>query len=235
MNMLKFALPVALATCLWAAMPVEASRGGGGRGGGGWSGGGYRGGSFGGSRGYAGYGGYRGYGGYGYRGYGGYGRGYGYGYGGAFYPWYGGGYWPYYGYGGYGSYGSGPYSTYNYYDYGTPSIVTPVLPTSTPLMTTSTEDYSYPPPSTEPTDNKAMVQVIVPADAKVWFDGTSTKQTGTDREFVTPKLTPGDNYSYTVKAQWMEDGKPVDRTMKVKVQANKVSLVDFEHPTAPKK
>ncbi len=232
MSALKYVIPLALALCLWTALPAEAAHGGGGGGHGG-SGGGHAG--FGG--GHAGFGGgygrgYAGYGGYG-RGYGGYGRGYG-----GYYGGYGGGYYGGYGYYpgyGYGLYGYSPYYGYGYsypvyggypvygYDYG--YVVPPVLGSNvTPAL--ATQNYAYVPPAPA-VDNLAHVRVIVPANAKVWFDGAATKETGSQREFVSPPLSDNGIYAYTVKATWMQDGKPVEHTLKVKVERNKTSVADF--------
>ncbi len=77
-------------------------------------------------------------------------------------------------------------------------------------------------------DNAARIRVTVPADAKVWFDNKATQQTGTDRQFESPALTPGHSYSYEVKAQWRDnDGKEVTRTRRVDVSANSNVSVDF--------
>jgi uncharacterized protein (TIGR03000 family) len=69
--------------------------------------------------------------------------------------------------------------------------------------------------------------VRVAADAKVWFDGSLTTMTGADRIFTSPPLEPGKTFSYEVKAQWMKDGKPVEKTVSIQVGAGKRSLVDF--------
>ena len=50
--------------------------------------------------------------------------------------------------------------------------------------------------------NTATIQVSVPADAKVWFDDSPTEQTGSERSFESPPLTPGKTYSYMITAQW---------------------------------
>ena len=39
------------------------------------------------------------------------------------------------------------------------------------------------------------------------------------REFDSPPLTPGKQYSYEVKAQWEENGRPVTQTQEVDVSA----------------
>jgi uncharacterized protein (TIGR03000 family) len=76
--------------------------------------------------------------------------------------------------------------------------------------------------------NTATIEVIVPADAKVWFDDSPTQQTGSERLYVSPPLTPGDTYHYVVTAQWRgDDGKDVVRKQRVSVRANETSSVDF--------
>ncbi len=89
--------------------------------------------------------------------------------------------------------------------------------------------YSYGAYAAQPArDNLARVRVMVPADAKVWFDGQATKQTGADRRFESPALKPGHSYSYDVKAQWRDkNGKEVTRTRHVDVSANANVTVDF--------
>jgi uncharacterized protein (TIGR03000 family) len=201
------AATLACVVLVMSAAPSEAQRHGGHGGGhGGWGGrggyggyGGYRGG-YGGYRG--GYGGYRGgYGGWGYGGWGGY-------YGGWGYPYYGGYYGPSYGY-------------YEPYAYSTPYYVTPSYSTY----------QSYPSGATasSPADNTAMVEVTLPSPAaQVRFNGKMTNQTGTQRLFVTPPLTPGQTYTYEITATWMVNGQPVTRTQQVRVEANKQATVNFQ-------
>jgi uncharacterized protein (TIGR03000 family) len=57
----------------------------------------------------------------------------------------------------------------------------------------------------------------VPSDARVWFDGTATSQSGTDRSFVSPSLDPGREYVYHIRVQWDENGKVVERKRDVTV------------------
>jgi uncharacterized protein (TIGR03000 family) len=65
-------------------------------------------------------------------------------------------------------------------------------------------------PETAPSDRSdarpAKFILWVPADAEVWFNGVPTKQTGTRREFVTPPLDPGGDYSYRLRVRWNEGG-----------------------------
>ena len=198
---------VALASFLWPTAATFAGPGGGGGHGGG-GGGGHGGGHGGGGHGYGGGGYHGGYGG-GYRG--GYGYG-GYGLGGL-------------GYGGYGGlgYNSG-YAVAPPYRQG---YVDPNVQYVDPSVQ---QDYSqrqsgyYAPPTQ---DNSAMIRVFVPPDAKVWIGGEATTKTGEDRTFASPVLTPGKSYTYQIKATWMQDGKPVEQTQKIKVLANETSNVTF--------
>ena len=157
-----------------------------------------------------------------------------------------------YGYGGYGGYA--PYSSgYNSYGYA-PS--TTYIPPSTAYVDPSATygdpstpyvDPGYPSLSADPAvssresgyyapeaaDNAAHVRVVAPADAKVWIGGAETSQTGMDRVFTSPALEPGKSYTYEVKARWMEAGKPVEQTRRVKVQANQTTTVDFGRASEP--
>jgi uncharacterized protein (TIGR03000 family) len=212
----------AAAVLLAADANQAAARGGGG---GGWGGahvGGFRGGfSRGGySRGY--YGGYRGgYGGYrGYRGYrssNGYG-GYSYGY----YPYYNA--YPY-------SYGSYSYTdSYPYAD-SYPFYSSDLSPWAG--WTYGPQNYgSYLSPTAWKTNGAqagsiAQVTVKLPANAELWFDGKKMKTPGRVREFDTPGLTPGHQYTYKVKARWKQNGHTVTQTRQVALSAGAHVRVNF--------
>jgi uncharacterized protein (TIGR03000 family) len=76
----------------------------------------------------------------------------------------------------------------------------------------------------------ALITIIVPSDAEVFFDGTPTAQKGVDRLFSTPLLQPGWNYSYAVSARWQDRGKVVEQTRNVVVSAGAGVRVDFLTP-----
>jgi uncharacterized protein (TIGR03000 family) len=235
-----------------------AQRGGHGGGGGHVVGGHVGGGHVGGGR-VGGYGGARvgGYGG-GYRGgygggyYGGYGRGYGYGgygyglYGGLGYGLYGGyiGAYPYggAGYYGYPNYYSYPYSTYSYPSttygstyYSSPLIYSQSTPTAVPAAT-----FTYAPGTADSsasttvsqTDTPADVTVVVPENAKLWFNDVPINTTGATREFQTPALTPGREYTYQVRATWMQNGREISQTQTLPVSAGSHARIVFS-PTSP--
>jgi uncharacterized protein (TIGR03000 family) len=167
-----------------------------------------------------------GYGGYG-GGYGNYGRGYGYGSG-----LYGTGYGTGYGSGWYGSgYRSGYYSP-GYYSY--PSTSYYYAPSDYYYPSTSYPSTNYYPstaqsyPETNPLpNNSAQIRVIVPdAQARIWFDGTLTQQTGTDRLFHTPPLQ-GANNTYRIRATWMQGGREMTQERVVNVEPGRMATVDF--------
>jgi uncharacterized protein (TIGR03000 family) len=75
--------------------------------------------------------------------------------------------------------------------------------------------------------NAALVDVKVPADAQIWFNDARTRQTGTNRQFESPSLTPGKTYTYDIRARWMGDDGEVTRTKQVTVRAGARVAVDF--------
>jgi uncharacterized protein (TIGR03000 family) len=160
-----------------------------------------------------------GYGGRGYasRGYGG--RGYGGGY-------YGGGY------GGGGLFGGVYYGGLGDYGYG--SSYAPSYYDATPVYSDYSDQATFAPTQVRQSYYPATVQdyanvtVLVPtADAQVWFDNNATTQQGTQRLFNSPPLTANQNFTYTIKARWMENGQAVDQERQVNVQAAHNVTVNF--------
>jgi uncharacterized protein (TIGR03000 family) len=76
-------------------------------------------------------------------------------------------------------------------------------------------------------DNKAHIWVRVPANAEIWMNGVKTKQTGETRYFFSPPLTPGKKYSYQMRVRWIKDGKPLEETQDLLVQAGETIRRDF--------
>jgi uncharacterized protein (TIGR03000 family) len=76
--------------------------------------------------------------------------------------------------------------------------------------------------------NAATIELSVPPDARVWFDDNPTVQTGSERRYYSPPLTPGQTYSYVITAQWRgPDGADVVKKETVSVRANESSNVEF--------
>lgn len=92
--------------------------------------------------------------------------------------------------------------------------------------------FYYTPPMTAvptlPVNTAARLQVLVPdASAQVWIGDYKTTTTGTTRYFDSPPLDPTKSYSYTVKAEWQQDGKPMSEERTVTVNAGSQPVVDF--------
>jgi uncharacterized protein (TIGR03000 family) len=82
------------------------------------------------------------------------------------------------------------------------------------------------PPKNEVATDTALVVAHLPEDARIWFEGEPTKQTGTLRQFVSPRLTPGKSYTYTVRALWPEEGQWVSQVHSFQVHAGDVHCID---------
>jgi uncharacterized protein (TIGR03000 family) len=77
--------------------------------------------------------------------------------------------------------------------------------------------------------NSVVVNVRVPPNAELWFNGVRTTQMGPIRQLVTPPLVPGKNYNYEVTAIWSENGQVVkrDQTLNFDAQSQNQLTVDF--------
>jgi uncharacterized protein (TIGR03000 family) len=161
-----------------------------------------------------------------------------------FYPWYYGGLGSLLGYGllgGYGGYGLDGYGGddgYGYSGYGS-SFYAPATDSFSTVNGYSqpNEDYSLNPPqgsgqALSPTD--VVFYVHVPANAEVSVNGTPSTQTGEVREYASSSLQPNKTYTYSFRARWLQNGRPVDETRKLRVTGGEVRNVDFaQPPTGP--
>jgi uncharacterized protein (TIGR03000 family) len=173
-------------------------------------------------------------------------------YGGGYYGGgYGGGYYGGGSYDGYGGmYGRGGYSLPGYYPYtwgmygrGGPS---PYFSGSPPMYYSGPYGFQGAPgsgilqagyesqyPPGDLNQNRGRIQVRVPTgDARVLFDDSPTKQTGTERLFETPALDPAKAYSYEVSARWMENGQERRETRTIRPIPGRVVYVDFTQPAS---
>jgi uncharacterized protein (TIGR03000 family) len=81
--------------------------------------------------------------------------------------------------------------------------------------------------------DRALLLVRVPAGAVLTIDAYTAKQQGAERLFITPALTAGKAFSYTLKATWKEGGKTRTATGKALVSAGKRTVVDLTKEQAP--
>jgi uncharacterized protein (TIGR03000 family) len=83
----------------------------------------------------------------------------------------------------------------------------------------------------KPVENVARLQVAVPdTDAEVWLNGVRMKQTGLNRQYNSPPLKAGETYAYDVRVRWTENGKAVERSQTIRVQASKQVKIDLAAP-----
>ena len=78
--------------------------------------------------------------------------------------------------------------------------------------------------------SKGSLRVTVPSDAKVYVNDKPTKSTGVERHYVSHGLRGGQTYSYTVRAEFNRDGKPVVETKVVKLVAGREAKLAFSAP-----
>jgi uncharacterized protein (TIGR03000 family) len=83
------------------------------------------------------------------------------------------------------------------------------------------------PRKNEEAPDAALVVAHLPEDARIWFEEEPTKQTGTLRQFVSPPLTAGKSYTYTVRVEWPEDGQWVSQAHSFPVHAGDVHCIDI--------
>jgi uncharacterized protein (TIGR03000 family) len=77
----------------------------------------------------------------------------------------------------------------------------------------------------------ALINVSVPANAVITFEGKETSQMGAFRQFISPPLIPGQEFSYTIKVRWTEDGTEVTRSRHITVHAGDVVNLTFNSGT----
>jgi len=89
--------------------------------------------------------------------------------------------------------------------YGTPWATVP----EGPAMMVEPAKAPDPKPNTrnDATPQPATVRVTLPEGAVFYVNGVATKQTGTERAFVTPPLAPGGRYAYDTRAEILVNGK----------------------------
>ena len=155
--------------------------------------------------------------------------------------WYGGS--PYYGYS-YPSYGYSPYPVYgsgyfadpaptdsSYYGAGiapyTAGWMTPAADSGAPPVQAESIASS----GSASTDAAAKITVRLPAGAELWIDGNLRGETGAVREFTTPMLSAGRQYTYEVHARWTEGDTTIDQTKKVVFGAG--DKLDMTFPIPP--
>jgi uncharacterized protein (TIGR03000 family) len=78
----------------------------------------------------------------------------------------------------------------------------------------------------------ATIVVNLPAEASLKVDDYVTTSKSATRTFVSPNLTAGQEYSYTLTGEIVRDGKPVVATKRITVRAGEETRVSIEFPVA---
>jgi uncharacterized protein (TIGR03000 family) len=90
-------------------------------------------------------------------------------------------------------------------------------------------DYAEPEDGTaQGTDRTAaFINLIVPSNAEVWFEGQKMELAGKYRQFESPPLSPGRDYAYGIQARWNQNGEPVTESRRLIVRAGDRLMVRF--------
>jgi len=87
-------------------------------------------------------------------------------------------------------------------------------------------------PSLAPPATAALVNVVLPASADLWFEGMQIPGGGSLRQFTSPELNPLNAYTYDVRASWLDNGKVVTQSQRLLVRAGDRLTVTFPASTA---
>jgi uncharacterized protein (TIGR03000 family) len=78
----------------------------------------------------------------------------------------------------------------------------------------------------------ATIVVSLPADATLTIDDTATRSTSAVRVFTSPMLPVGQDFHYTLKAEYVRDAKPVVVSKEITVRAGQETRVTLDESTA---
>jgi uncharacterized protein (TIGR03000 family) len=103
-----------------------------------------------------------------------------------------------------------------------------VPPGTPPMKSVDPKGTDIPvPPNPGAIRAPATIQINVPAEAVVYFDGFRTTVNG-NRRFATPALEQGKTYFYTVKIEMQHDGQTVATTERIIVRAGGQAQVSVD-------
>ena len=91
------------------------------------------------------------------------------------------------------------------------------------------------PSSISGVDQRVRIHLQVPASASVSFDDEKTNQTGSSRDFITPPLPNGKEYSYAVRVEWTENGQKMESTRRISIHSGDRVSLDMSKPTLARK
>ncbi len=73
----------------------------------------------------------------------------------------------------------------------------------------------------------ALLNVSVPAEAKVFVNGAETTSTGAQRQFVSRGLQAGNKYAYEIRAEFTRDGQTVTETKTINIGPGQQASLAF--------
>jgi uncharacterized protein (TIGR03000 family) len=82
-----------------------------------------------------------------------------------------------------------------------------------------------------PEKDQASLSVKLPADAKLYVDGVLCPLESAERIFETPPLEKGKQFTYTLKAEVVREGKTTSETKLVPIEAGQQVSVEFGNLT----
>jgi uncharacterized protein (TIGR03000 family) len=122
--------------------------------------------------------------------------------------------------GGYGGRAHGGWGRGYGYAYAPAVYSTPALMTAS-ISRTKRSTLQAPPP------DAATVLVTLPAEAKLFVDDQPTTSTTVRRVLQSPRLKPGNSYSYLLRAEIQREGTKYEQVKKVNVRAGQKAAVTF--------
>jgi uncharacterized protein (TIGR03000 family) len=129
----------------------------------------------------------------------------------------------------YGSYAMWPYAAPLSSTGGgsLPSSLPAISMRPTPVVTKA---YA---PGLAPPATSAIITVVAPNSADVFFQGMKVPMQGTLRRFASPELNPLLSYTYDVRAVWRQGGQWITQGQRLLVRAGDKLTVTFPKTPAP--
>jgi uncharacterized protein (TIGR03000 family) len=123
-------------------------------------------------------------------------------------------------------------------------VAAPMAVTARPVMQASarlaSERIALPEASTSPWSTEtnhegalpvpAVITVTLPADASLTVDGHPTHVGSSRRQFTSPPLRPGTEFTYTFRAQLSRDGEIVSASKRLRVHAGQETQIYLDLP-----
>jgi len=76
-------------------------------------------------------------------------------------------------------------------------------------------------------DRKVHIDMRLPADAKVWFNGKEVRSSGAWRRFESPVLNEDGNYTYNLRVAWKNGARAMEQARRVIVHPGDHLALNF--------